>query len=66
MQKVSKAVTYSMAETHIFPVLEPELHIESGKCECMPIEQINEKTGDITWIHKPIKLDQLIDQLEMF
>ena len=53
-----------MAETHIFPVMEPELHIESSTCECSPVKEINEKTGDITWIHKPLKFDHLIDQLE--
>lgn len=53
-----------MAETHIFPMLEPELHIESEKCECNPAKEVNDKTGDITWIHKPLKLDHLIDRLE--
>ncbi|HUQ65531.1 MAG TPA: hypothetical protein VM101_05230 [Flavitalea sp.] len=61
-----KDVTYQMAEIHIFPLLEPELHIESAKCECTPVKQEDEKTGDTTWIHMRIKLDQLIDQLEMY
>lgn len=54
-----------MREIHIFPVMEPDLHIESEKCECNPIKEENEKTGDITWIHKPLKLDHLIDQAEL-
>ena len=55
-----------MAERHIFPVLEPELHIESDKCECIPIKETDEKTGDINWIHKPLKVDPLTDSLEFF
>ena len=55
-----------MAERHIFPVLEPELHIESDKCECNPIKETDEKTGDINWIHKPLKVDPLTDSLEFF
>ena len=55
-----------MTERHIFPVLEPELHIESDKCECNPIKETDEKTGDINWIHKPLKVDPLTDSLEFF
>lgn len=53
-----------MIEKHIFPVLEPELHVESETCECTPVKEVDEKTGDITWIHKPLKLDHLTDRLE--
>ena len=54
-----------MATLHIFPILEPDLHIESEKCECSPIKEENEKTGDVTWIHKPLRLDNLIDEIEL-
>lgn len=58
-------LSYVMADLHIFPILEPEMHIESEKCECSPVKEENGNTGDITWIHKPLRLDNLIDELEL-
>jgi hypothetical protein len=54
-----------MTESHIFPILEPDLHIESDKCECNPVKEVDEKSGEVRWIHKPLIIDDLIGKLEM-
>jgi hypothetical protein len=54
-----------MPESHIFPILEPDLHIESGTCECNPVKEEDTETGEIRWIHKPLILDDIVGKLEM-
>jgi len=54
-----------MPESHIFPILEPELHIESEKCECNPIKEEDEQTREVRWIHKPLIIDDIAGKLEM-
>jgi len=54
-----------MLESHIFPILEPDLHIESEKCECSPLKEEDPETGAIRWIHKPLIIDDIVGKLEM-
>jgi hypothetical protein len=54
-----------MTESHIFPILEPELHIESEKCECNPVREEDEQTREVRWIHKPLIIDDIAGKLEM-
>jgi hypothetical protein len=54
-----------MPESHIFPILEPELHIESEKCECNPVREEDEQTREVRWIHKPLIIDDIAGKLEM-
>jgi hypothetical protein len=56
---------FRMPESHIFPILEPELHIESEKCECGPVKEEDRQTGEIRWIHKPLIIDDIVGKLEM-
>ena len=49
----------------IFPVLEPHLHILSEDCKCNPVQDVDEETGQITWVHIPLDNDHLIDRLNV-
>ena len=54
-----------MPESHIFPILEPDIHIESEKCECNPVKEEDEKSGEVRWIHRPLIIDDKVGKLEM-
>lgn len=54
-----------MTDTHIFPVLEPDLHITSPDCECKPVKDEDDKTGHVTWIHIPLLNDHIIGRLNI-
>ena len=54
-----------MTESHIFPILERDIHIESEKCECNPVKEEDEKSGEVRWIHRPLIIDDIVSKLEM-
>lgn len=51
-------------DTHIFPVLEPNLHIVSEDCKCHPVKDEDEE-GHVTWVHIPLDNSRLIKQLDV-
>jgi hypothetical protein len=54
-----------MTDTHNIPMLEDDLHVLSETCKCHPVQDIDETTGRVTWVHIPLRLDKLIDQLNV-
>lgn len=54
-----------MTTVHNIPLLEDNLHIQSGLCPCKPVQDINEETGILTWIHIPLRNERLIDGLNI-
>jgi hypothetical protein len=58
-------VAISVKDTHIFPVLEPYEHTLSEACKCHPVQDIDEETGHVSWIHIPLNNDHLIDRLNV-
>ena len=53
-----------MPDTHIIPVLEPEIHILSEFCNCQPVKDEDEE-GHVTWVHVNLANDHLIDRLNV-
>lgn len=52
-------------DTHNIPMLEDDLHTLSEHCKCHPVKDTDEESGQITWVHIPLRLDKLIDQLNV-
>jgi hypothetical protein len=55
----------NVKDTHISPVLEPYEHTLSEACKCHPVQDIDEETGHVSWIHIPLNNDHLIDRLNV-
>lgn len=47
--------------THHIPPTEKELHTEDQDCECNPIFQLDELSGEMVWIHLPMDNKELLD-----
>lgn len=50
---------------HEIPVLETDLHIASEFCNCQPVGELDEETGEFVYYHIPLKNDQIIEGLNI-
>jgi len=48
---------------HLIPQSEPELHIEEQTCLCNPVFKMDDKSGEIVWLHQIIDIGKIIDDL---
>lgn len=51
-----------MTTAHNIPMLEDDLHELSEHCPCGPVIDVNEETGQITWVHLPLRNDHILDE----
>lgn len=57
----NESVSWLSFMIHFIPPYEEDLHTESEDCPCEPKFEVDAESGEMCWIHLPLKNDELLE-----